>query len=210
MKRKHNRLIPKGKHSTKRCVYCGKELFFDDKTKDHVPPRFIFKENSDDIKENRITVPCCFKCNQKYSIIEQRLKPLFEQLFYNMETDVKKIGDFNQKSDFNILMTKIALGYRYNESSKIFTDLIEPKISYFLSKDVDKNIIASFKKIRFDNCIEDISSNAMFSGLIITFDDIYLASTPTNILSAFWHEYDINHDCVRMSFYDKLFVQVQF
>lgn len=192
------------------CVYCGKVLCIEDKTKDHVPPRFIFKEISDEIKENRITVPCCFKCNQKYSIIEQRLKPFFEQLFYNRVTNIEQIGDFNQKSDFNILMTKIALGYRYYESPRIFTDLIEPKISYFLSKDVDKNKIESFKKIRFDNCTEDISSNSMFPSLIITCDDICLASTPTNVLSVFWHEYDINHDCVRMSFYDKLFVQVQF
>lgn len=40
MKKKHNRLIPKGEHSTKRCVYCGKVLYIEDKTKDHVPPRF--------------------------------------------------------------------------------------------------------------------------------------------------------------------------
>lgn len=46
MKRKHNRLIPKGKHSTMRCVYCGKALFVDDKTKGHVPPRFGENESS--------------------------------------------------------------------------------------------------------------------------------------------------------------------
>lgn len=209
MKRESNRLIPSGVKCPKKCVYCGEVLSSDNKTKDHVPPRFIFKDIRDSINENRITVPCCYRCNQKYSVVEERLKPLFEQI-YKKEVNPKLIGTFNQTGDFSLLMTKIALGYRHHETSKVSTVLSRPIISYFFSNDVDAYVIESFKRIRHDDCIEDISSNKKYPGLIITLDDAVIATAPTDIFSEFWHEYNVSEDYVRMSFYDTLFVQVQF
>lgn len=208
MKRNINRLICKGTYNPTRCAYCGKVLS-NDKTRDHVPPRFIFKEYNNNISEERITVPCCINCNQDYSVIEQRLVPLFNHI-HKGTANLDQIEAFNQNGDLNILMTKIALGYRHHESAKIQNCFIKPTISYFLSKDVDSGIIEDFKKIRCNNFIEDISSNVKFSGLLITCGDAIIASTPTDIFSEFWHEYHINNDYVRMSFYDILFVQVQF
>ncbi len=201
--------ISKGTYNPKRCAYCGKVLSDDKKTRDHVPPRFIFKKYNDNILEERITVPCCMTCNQNYSVIEQKTVPLFE-LLYEGNADLEQIEKFNQNGDFNILMTKIASGYRNHESSKILINTIEPLISYFLSKDVDKGTIEDFKKISSENLIDDISSNAKSHGLLITCGDIVIASRPTGIFSEFWHEYNLNNDYVRMSFYETFFVQVQF
>lgn len=201
-------LISKGTYNPKRCAYCRKVLS-NDKTQDHVPPRFIFKEYNYNIIEKRITVPCCIDCNQDYSVIEQRLVPLFKHI-HEGTANLDQIEAFNQNEDFNILMTKIALGYRNHESSKILINPIEPLISYFLSKDVDKGTIEDFKKISSENLIDGISSNAKSHGLLITCGDVVITSSPTDIFSEFWHEYNLNNDYVRMSFYETLFVQVQF
>lgn len=209
MKRESNRLIPSGTNCAKKCVYCGGVISSENKTKDHVPPKFIFKDMGGSINEKRITVPCCYECNQKYSVAEERLKPLFVQI-YNKKANSELIEQFNQNGDFSQLMVKIARGYRHYESSKISHVNRHPSISFFFSRDVDANTIETFKKIRHADYIEDISSNTKYPGLIITLDDFIIATAPTDILSEFWHEYNVNNDYVRMSFYDTLYVQVQF
>lgn len=191
-----------------RCAYC-RIMLTDNGTRDHVPPRFIFKNHGDEINEQRITIPCCFECNQKFSIIEQNLIPLFNRLYDGL-ADSELIESFDKNGEFSLLMKKIAIGYRYKETSKLLYDDRMPEVSYFLSNDVDRNWIQAFKKIRYDDCIEDISSNPTYPGLIITIDHKYFACAPTDIFSIFWHEYSPNSDYVRMSFYDTLFVQVNF
>lgn len=208
MKRESNGLILKGTYSVHRCIYCGC-LLNKNKTKDHVPPRFIYRNYIGTIDENRFTVPCCIRCNQEYSVIEQRLIPFFEKIHEDTaDTDV--IQSYNNNYDFEHLMTKIAIGYKYIETRKIFSRCYNPKVTYFLKKNVDASKIVEFKRIDNSGIIDDISSNASFPGIIITFDNQIISCAPTDLSSEFWHEYNMNLDYVRMSFYDTLFVQVQF
>ena len=50
--------------NNKQCIYCCR---ITELTKDHVPPKNIFKGNMNNIgNKNLITVPSCKKCNREY------------------------------------------------------------------------------------------------------------------------------------------------
>lgn len=206
MKKKCNGLIRKGSYSKKKCAYCGIELY-DDFTRDHVPPRFIFKCRDDAISENWIAIPCCYKCNQYSSVIEQRLMDLCAHIDETANRDL--IVQNNKSGEFNLLMGKIAFGYRSHETNK-YLNTINPKVKYFLRNEIEDSNIRTFLKIRHDGVIDDLSSNAGSSGLLFYLDNIILASSRTDLSSVFWHEYNVNYDFVRMPFYDTLYVQIQF
>jgi hypothetical protein len=56
------------------CYDCGKELTKENYTVEHVPAQNLYEGFGDEYKKNRITVPACFDCNQKYSKIDQELR----------------------------------------------------------------------------------------------------------------------------------------
>lgn len=53
-----------------KCFLCGSEK---DLTKDHVPPKNLFREP---LPSNLITVPCCKRCNSSFSKMEEQLRIL--------------------------------------------------------------------------------------------------------------------------------------
>lgn len=56
-----------------RCYNCGKELD-NNSTKEHIPARALFDGYDEKYKTNRITVPACFDCNNKYSTTDEEFR----------------------------------------------------------------------------------------------------------------------------------------
>lgn len=83
----------------RRCIYCGSIA----DTKDHTPSRFLCKELQ--YKQSRITVPCCKSCNNKFSVIELRLKNILDSYSVNIDS----LTD-NQISDLRTIAVKNAMG----------------------------------------------------------------------------------------------------
>ena len=57
-----------------RCYNCGKELLVGQGTKEHIPAKALFNGYDSKYKDNRITVPACFDCNNKYSITDEEFR----------------------------------------------------------------------------------------------------------------------------------------
>lgn len=57
-----------------RCYNCGKELLEGQGTKEHIPAKSLFNGYDSKYKNNRITVPACFNCNNKYSITDEEFR----------------------------------------------------------------------------------------------------------------------------------------
>ncbi len=57
-----------------RCYNCGKELSGENSTKEHIPAKTLFEGYDDKFKKNRITVPSCFECNNKYSPTDEEFR----------------------------------------------------------------------------------------------------------------------------------------
>lgn len=56
-----------------RCYNCGK-ILDNDKTREHIPARTLFEGYDEKYKVNRITVPACFDCNNKYSPTDEEFR----------------------------------------------------------------------------------------------------------------------------------------
>jgi hypothetical protein len=68
------------------CYNCGIELVKgQNKTKEHVPPQNLFAGYEAKDKENRITVPACFDCNNKYSDCDEEFRNLVGIITKNEE-----------------------------------------------------------------------------------------------------------------------------
>jgi len=57
-----------------KCYNCGKS--FEKVTKEHIPPRCFSDVYPEEFKKNRITVPCCLKCNKQYAKLDNELRDL--------------------------------------------------------------------------------------------------------------------------------------
>lgn len=59
------------------CYNCGIELVIGkNRTKEHIPPQNLFAGFDAKDKDNRITVPACFDCNNKYSKVDEEFRNL--------------------------------------------------------------------------------------------------------------------------------------
>jgi hypothetical protein len=56
------------------CYDCGIEITKNNRTVEHVPAKNLYEGFSEKFKMNRITVPACRECNQKYSKIDQEIR----------------------------------------------------------------------------------------------------------------------------------------
>ena len=58
------------------CYNCSKELVENEITREHIPARTLFDGYGNEFKTNRITVPACLECNNKYSKCDEVLRNL--------------------------------------------------------------------------------------------------------------------------------------
>ena len=56
------------------CYYCGITLNRKNRTKDHIPSQCLFVGYPERYKQNRLTVPCCNKCNFELSKHENEFR----------------------------------------------------------------------------------------------------------------------------------------
>ena len=57
-----------------KCYNCGKDLMIDEVTKEHIPAQSLYAGFDDKYKMNRIIVPACFECNNKYSKVDEEFR----------------------------------------------------------------------------------------------------------------------------------------
>jgi len=100
----------------KTCIYCGSS---EKLTKDHIPPKCLFPEPT---PRNLITVPCCEKCNRKFSKDDEYFRDviLMREDIFDLE-------------DLETLRNKVIRSLRRAESSKYKKKLISgsEKINVF-------------------------------------------------------------------------------
>ncbi len=57
-----------------KCYNCGIKLSVEIKTKEHIPAQNLYGGYDVEYKKNRIVVPACYNCNQRYSKIDQEIR----------------------------------------------------------------------------------------------------------------------------------------
>ena len=123
------------------CFMCATTLDDSNRTKEHVIPKWIQEKydlwekrlvllNGTNIKYRQLTVPCCQKCNSKYSVLEEKIKRA-------VEIGAGAVKELPRFLLFQWL-TKIFLGILYKEiflRSDIKNPKSEPIVDYkYLAK----------------------------------------------------------------------------
>ncbi|WP_156039959.1 hypothetical protein [Aureispira sp. CCB-QB1] len=143
-----------------KCYNCGKELTKQTKTKEHIPAQAYFVGYGDEYKLNRITVPACYPCNQKYSKIDNEIR---DALGVINESDEKQ-KELSRKAAKSILQNIKgrtnrlhfdesgnieAVEFNYNDfktlAIKDFKGLFYKKYGFPLPKNWKVEIIADFE-----------------------------------------------------------------
>lgn len=57
-----------------RCYNCGRILTKDNCTREHIPAQALYDGYENSFKKDRITVPACLECNNKYSITDEEFR----------------------------------------------------------------------------------------------------------------------------------------
>lgn len=202
------------------CIFCNCSHSEDNPiTKDHIPSKVIYKDER--IDEQRITVPCCYKCNQAFSIEENFIEEIFKELRnenYNCAY-VKKL--INNNPHLGFVIRKIALGYKYHWTGK---PVYEDKIANvdYLIKGINDSEISEFNSMPLKEVCSYIDNihnvpYALFidiadpSGETRTTKCCGLIENTGNLLNEyFWHYYDKIANTIKFAFYNKLFVKVTF
>ena len=71
-----------------RCYNCGKELLDGQATREHIPAKALFDGRDSKYTKNRITVPACFECNNKYSKTDEEFRNMIGIISNHNENDI--------------------------------------------------------------------------------------------------------------------------
>ncbi len=58
------------------CYNCGIELTNENKTAEHIPAKNLYAGQPAEVKQNLLTVPACFDCNNKFSNIDSEIRDI--------------------------------------------------------------------------------------------------------------------------------------
>ncbi len=115
-----------------KCVYCLKEV--DSITKDHIPPKCITPQ---EFKEDFLTVPACFECNQKLSLEDEyfRITMLISESVSEQEhlkeTSFKTLNRFKHPVPFwDKFLSKIQRIDFYNEDEQYLGRKLQYTVDY--------------------------------------------------------------------------------
>lgn len=104
----------------KQCYNCGisfANLKKVERTKEHIPAKALFEGYPIEYRNNRKTVPACYRCNNEYSTIDDSIRDL---IGITNETDAEK-KELTAKTVRNIFRNKTELNERVLiEENKIF------------------------------------------------------------------------------------------
>lgn len=111
------------------CYDCSNPLDKENKTVEHVPAKNLYEGFGEEFKRNRITVPACIKCNQKYSKVDQEIRDVLaiqnDKLDEKKELTAKGIRSILRRSNWkervytNEKGEVIALDFNYDELKQI-------------------------------------------------------------------------------------------
>jgi len=134
----------------KKCYNCGKELENKEVTKEHIPSKNLFEGYDDKYKVNRITVPACFECNNKYSPTDEEFRNMIGFIARRKENNkiteksirsIQRKDSIGQRHSFDNF-GKIS-GVTFNEipiesfHKKIFKGLFYNKYGKILTNDYE-------------------------------------------------------------------------
>jgi len=85
------------------CYNCGIALTGNNKTSEHIPAKNLYAGQPDEYKQNLLTVPACFDCNNKFSNIDNEIRDMIgisnDSLKENQIISEKAVrGMFKQKA----------------------------------------------------------------------------------------------------------------
>lgn len=138
-----------------KCYDCGIELNDDIRTREHIPAQNTFVGYPNEYKTNRMTVPACFDCNNRYSRIDQEIRDAIGIM--NNDNDLQ--GELTQKSVRSIMRRKnwmdrvffhdgkvVAVSFDYSSFRELhiknFKGLFFEKYGYPIPEDYGIEIIA--------------------------------------------------------------------
>lgn len=199
------------------CIYCSCSPTVENPiTNDHVPPKLIFKNL--DISEQRITVPCCLRCNQFYSKHENKVVIFFDKVLNDSLTPEETKEYLVTNPNITEVIKKIAIGYKYNWDKTHVNNLDINRVEY-LVLGVDDNLIKKFKSTILEgNVSRDLSCISHTGKLGVPYlvifennNEVISFVNESNIYNEhFWHYYDKENNTIKFSFYEKIFIQVYF
>jgi hypothetical protein len=100
------------------CYNCGVPLTKGTKTREHIPQQNLFKGFPIEYKNNRITVPSCFDCNNGMSHIDDELRnfaAIFDDGKSNGEGLVKAFSSFTRKDANRIQVYGDEVGVEFDK-----------------------------------------------------------------------------------------------
>ena len=138
-----------------KCYNCEKPLNKGNKTREHIPAQNTFVGYPEKYKLNRLTVPCCFKCNQEYSKIDEEIRDAIGIMNENDELQ----ADLTKRAVESIMKQKdwkervelvegkvISVTFSYDNFRKLhiknFKGLFYKKYGYPVPNDCEIQIIA--------------------------------------------------------------------
>lgn len=160
------------------CYNCGSEFPEEKITREHIPAQNLFVGYGDEFKVNRLVVPACFDCNNKYSQIDQEIRDAIGIMNNNDDNQI----ELTRKAVKSIMRRKnwadrlffsegkvLAVDFSYNEFKKLhiknFKGVFYNKYKRPLPKDFEVEIIAEgdeedeklmgIGKLFYDYVIED-------------------------------------------------------
>lgn len=130
------------------CYNCQIPLTRAQNHKEHIPAKCLFDGFPNQYKNNRITVPACYKCNQKYSPLDEEFRNLIGLI--NKHPEAVELTEKTTRSIEGRFSRKARL--LYNRFSK------KPIAMQFNLNDIENTHIKNFKGLYyhlFSHCIPE-------------------------------------------------------
>jgi transcriptional regulator NrdR family protein len=114
-----------------KCYDCGVNLTKEIKTREHIPAQNLFSGYDETYKINRLVVPACNSCNQKYSKIDQEIRDVLgvindsndrqKELTRKAIKSIMRNSNWKKRVDVNgnEIIENIVVSFSYNSLKKL-------------------------------------------------------------------------------------------
>jgi transcriptional regulator NrdR family protein len=120
-----------------KCYDCGVNLTKEIKTREHIPAQNLFSGYDETYKINRLVVPACDSCNQKYSKIDQEIRDVLgvinDSNYRQKELTRKAIKSIMRNSNWkkrvdvngNEIIENIVVSFSYNSLKNFILKILK-------------------------------------------------------------------------------------
>lgn len=195
------------------CYLCGKRLIRRvNRTKDHVPPDSFFPAGT----QNMITVPCCYRCNQEFKPLDDKIRNHMASLITMPSTPISK--------GHRAVLNSPRLAREYLSYTKKHPTLVgkdgKPILVYFFNKEeINRWLIRIVKGLHYYKYGFRIDDNAIFKATVhsnirplisesVPMED-GLERRPYFVYALVKDDKDRNLDCWVLVFYDKVIFSIE-